>query len=225
MIDNLEKHFSGVRRDSSEINEWLIVAFAISAFAFILSIIANTKKKKKEMKKYIEKSKMEYVHLSERKKKVDIQRENAEKSYNMWIDSINVQKKDVIDERTYIIELLTDAYNANIIPLQFRTIEGVYYLYDYLSTSNQSLAEALMQANLEAIKQKIEQMIQIQGKMIIEQQQTNARLENIQQTNQNILKTAALTARYAQVAAVNSELAVKLSSKQLAYQRADFWLK
>ncbi len=150
---------------------------------------------------------------------------NKSGSYQRWTNQYPTIKRDMINERNSTIQLLKQAYDANIIPLQFRTIEGVYYLYDYLSTSNQSLAEALMQANLEAIKQKIDQMIRMQSKMLIEQQQTNARLADIQQTNQNILKTAALTARYAQVAAVNSELAVKLSSKQLAYQRADFWLK
>jgi hypothetical protein len=135
-------------------------------------------------------------------------------------------------EEDYTKEMLQKAYNANIIPLQFRTIEGVYYLYDYLSTSNQTLAEALLQANLEAIKQRLDQVIATQGKLIVEQQQTNAKLANIQATNQQILQNAQRTAantaqaaQYAQIAATNTELLTKLNKKQLAYQRADFWLK
>lgn len=152
-------------------------------------------------------------------------KEKYESDYSKWKDETSALITEITSEEQYTREMLKEAYNANIVPIQFRTIEGIYYLYDYLSTSKQTLAEALLQANLETIKQRLEQVIAVQGKMVIEQQQTNARLEDLQQTNQKILKESALTAQYAQVAAVNSQLAVKLSSKQLAYQRADFWLK
>lgn len=126
-------------------------------------------------------------------------------------------------------EQLDKAYSANIIPLQFRNIQGVYYLYDYISTSNQGLSEALMQCNLDAIKQKLDNVIQLQGKAIIQQAQANVA---IMKQNQQILETAqatmqntAVAAKYAQIAAVNSTLALQLDSKQLAYQKANFWLK
>ena len=126
-------------------------------------------------------------------------------------------------------EQLDKAYGANIIPLQFRNIQGVYYLYDYISTSNQGLSEALMQCNLDAIKQKLDNVIQLQGKAIIQQAQANVA---IMKQNQQILETAqatmqntAVAAKYAQIAAVNSTLALQLDSKQLAYQKANFWLK
>ena len=161
-----------------------------------------------------------------------LQSNNKTKENKEWIIGSEPLVSDLNNEIQETDYMLKKAYDANIIPLQFRTIEGVYYLYDYLSTSNQTLAEALLQANLEAIKQRLDHVIATQGKLIVEQQQTNAKLANIQQTNQQILETAKQTAvntaqaaKYAQIAAVNSELAVKLSSKQLAYQRADFWLK
>ncbi|WP_449073317.1 hypothetical protein [Ruminococcus sp.] len=126
-------------------------------------------------------------------------------------------------------EQLDKAYSVNIIPLQFRNIQGVYYLYDYISTSNQGLSEALMQCNLDAIKQKLDNVIQLQGKAIIQQAQANVA---IMKQNQQILETAqatmqntAVAAKYAQIAAVNSTLALQLDSKQLAYQKANFWLK
>lgn len=126
-------------------------------------------------------------------------------------------------------EQLDKAYGINIIPLQFRNIQGIYYLYDYISTSNQGLSEALMQCNLDAIKQKLDNVIQQQGKAIIQQAQANVA---IMKQNQQILETAqatmqntAIGAKYAQIAAVNSSLALELDSKQLAYQKANFWLK
>ena len=157
--------------------------------------------------------------------------ERAKTKYDNLRNSA-VPVSDINKEINETEKMLKKAYDANIIPLQFRTIEGVYYLYDYLSTSNQTLAEALLQANLEAIKQRLDQVIATQGKLIVEQQQTNAKLANIQQTNQQILQNAqrmayntAQAAQYAQIAATNTELLTKLNKKQLAYQRADFWLK
>ncbi len=160
------------------------------------------------------------------------EKEKYESVYSQWKEDSMTITNEIITEEQYTRGMLNKAYDANIIPLQFRTIEGVYYLYDYLSTSNQTLAEALLQANLEAIKQRLDQVIATQGKLIVEQQQTNAKLANIQQTNQQILETAKQTAantaqaaQYAQIAATNTELIARLSNKQLAYQRADFWLK
>lgn len=126
-------------------------------------------------------------------------------------------------------EQLDKAYSVNIIPSQFRNIQGIYYLYDYISTSSQGLSEALMQCNLEAIKQKLDNVIQLQGKAIIQQVQADIA---IMKQNQKILETAqatmqntAVAAKYTQIAAVNSALALQLASEQLAYQKANFWLK
>ncbi|WP_028506413.1 hypothetical protein [Ruminococcus sp. FC2018] len=198
-------------------------------FLLGISDIVKYKNEKKEGKnRYIKKR--EDLNSSEASALAT--KEKYESEYNKWKEETSAITTEILSEEQYTREILKNAYNANIIPLQFRTIEGVYYLYDYLSTSNQSLAEALMQANLESIKQRLEQVIAVQGKMVIEQQQANAKLANIQQTNQQILENAKRTvintaqaAKYAQIAATNTELLTKLNKKQLAYQRADFWLK
>ncbi|SEK99239.1 hypothetical protein SAMN02910353_01667 [Ruminococcus sp. YRD2003] len=134
------------------------------------------------------------------------------------IDECNAEKKAVG-------ALLAKAYSANIIPQQFRNIQGVYYLYDYLSTSNQSLSEALMQANLESIKQKMDKMIQLQSVQIIQQAQTNAKLGQLIEISEDIRMNTALAAKYAEIAAINSALNAQLAAESLAYQRVDFWLK
>lgn len=156
--------------------------------------------------------------------------EKQKKEFNDKVDSeySPVICKEIDDTKN----ALAKAYSANIIPQQFRNIEGVYYLYDYLSTSNQSLSEALMQANLEAIKQKLDDMIRLQSAQIVQQAQTNAKLDNIQAQNERLVQLSeatmnntAVAAKYAQIAAVNSELNAKLAAESLAYQKAAFWLK
>lgn len=86
-----------------------------------------------------------------------------------------------------------------------------------------------MQCNLDAIKQKLDNVIRLQGAAIVQQAQANAQLY---QQNQQILATVeatmnntAIAAKYAQISAINSEVSLQLQSKQLAYQKADFWLK
>ena len=57
----------------------------------------------------------------------------ALKEYNKNKPEIESLLCDIETETKDISELLSNAYSANIIPMQFRNIEGVYYLYDYLS--------------------------------------------------------------------------------------------
>lgn len=169
--------------------------------------------------------------------------EEYKEKLNQYNNALNTVKKSIVkisekndklkeelnQDISSVRELLDKAYSANIIPLTFRNIQGIYYLYDYLSTSNQGLSEALMQCNLEAIKEKLDNVIKLQSKTIIQQAQANQALF---EQNQQILETAratmnntAVAAKYAQISAVNSELALKLQQKDLAYQKADFWLK
>lgn len=136
---------------------------------------------------------------------------------------------DISLEKSDIEKKLQEAYSANIIPLQFRNIQGIYYLYDYMSTSNQSLSEALMQCNLEAIKRKLDRVISLQGEMIVQQAQQSAALyeqnQQILETAQATMNNTAVAAKYAQISATNSAISLKLQSKELAYQKADYWLK
>lgn len=157
-----------------------------------------------------------------------VAKKNKEERANKIHPITNSLNDDIDDVKA----MLKKAYSANIIPIPFRNIEGVYYLYDYISSSNQSLSEALMQANLEAIKNKMDQVIKIQAVGIIQQAQTNAKLDNIQNQNKQIISAAErtavnseLTAQYSAITAINSEITKRILKRELAYQRADFWLK
>lgn len=168
--------------------------------------------------------------ISERQEKdyeINIENYNKEISEleiktNTYKEKISSAKGSIKADINKTQQLLNKAYDLNIIPLQFRNIEGVYYLYDYLSTSNESLTSALMQANLESIKSKLDQVIKMQGAMIIQQAQAN---KAIFKQNEKILASMKNVEQYSKISAINSEIAVKLSAKQLAYQKAEFWLR
>lgn len=141
-------------------------------------------------------------------------------------DGLALEQKTLDERLAPFKQALTRAYSANLIPKQFRNIYAVYYLYDYMSTSQESLSSAFLQCNLEEIKQRLETIIMQNREMIIQQaliisqneimidemREQNKRLDNIQEQNQQMLQYAAETekntkkaAQYAQVAASNAE--------------------
>lgn len=108
--------------------------------------------------------------------------------------------------------LLEQAYSVNILPMQFRNIYAVYYLYDYLSTSFETLRDALLQCNLDEIKQKLNTVIEQQQEIILNQAIMISQMAELQAQNQEMLyhaaateQNTALAAQYAQIAANNAE--------------------
>ena len=151
-----------------------------------------------------------------------------EKSKKLYLEQwykIRDLKASIQKEIDSIKSIISDAYSINIIPQPFRNIEGVFFLYEYLASSNQSLSEALMQANLEAIKQKMDTVIKMQSVQIIQQAKTNAKLNQVIVDTDRIANNTALSAKYSIINAVNSSLIAMLMSESLAYQKAEFYLK
>lgn len=208
---------------------FMAVLLAIIGIGLILSISSEKSKVNEDYDLQMEKYEIDMNKYEIEKNKYYKRLENSEKQYNEAIKKTDHYICDLISDKNYISKRLRNAYDVNIIPLQFRNIQGIYYLYDYISTSNQSLSEALMQCNLEAIKEKLDNVIQLHSKAIIQQAEANAALyeqnQKILETAQATMNNTAVAAKYAQIAAINSELSLKLQEKSLAYQSADFWLK
>lgn len=153
----------------------------------------------------------------------------AQIEYDTFTNDTTGCLEEMSKEKLDVQKKLQEAYSANIIPLQFRNIQGIYYLYDYMSTSNQGLSEALMQCNLDAIKQQLNKVIELQSETVIQQAQLNTTLfeqnRRILETAQATMNNTAVAAKYAQISATNAAVTVKLQEKNLAYQKADYWLK
>lgn len=176
----------------------------------------------KEWEKKQEEFNNELTLLTQKTKEAQIE-------YDAFTNDTTGCLEEMSKEKLDVQKKLQEAYSAIIIPLQFRNIQGIYYLYDYMSTSNQGLSEALMQCNLDAIKQQLNEVIQLQGETIIQQAQQSAALyeqnQRILETAQATMNNTAVAAKYAQISATNAAVTVKLQEKNLAYQKADYWLK
>lgn len=109
-------------------------------------------------------------------------------------------------------ELLDTAYNINIIPLQFRNVYAVYYLNNFIQTSNESLSTALLHFDLDEIKQKLDAVIEQQKEIIINQAIIQAQNQLVIEQNSNMLNSLAtiesntyMASQYAKIAANNAE--------------------
>lgn len=125
------------------------------------------------------------------------------------------------EETNKFNKLLQKAYNYNIIPNQFRNIYTVYYLYDFVQSSNESLTTALLHFDLNQIKNRLDKIIKQQEEIIINQmylQSQNSqilqqnqdylrKLDSIDSTGKQIANATRETSIYASMAATNAEAA------------------
>lgn len=195
--------------------------------AIIISFIVGTIYYNRDKKNYI--AKQQQFENEQRKYNSNVNYyETKLKNFNFEaqrrINSINAYIRQIDNQ-------LQKSYSLNIIPIQFRDIYGVTYLYDFISTSRLSLSDAVLNCNLEQIKSKLDVIISKCDEIIHEQQRTNANLREIQRQNNQLLAEArnishntALAAQYSEIAATNSAVSLELQKKQLAYQEVDFWL-
>lgn len=127
-------------------------------------------------------------------------------------EELTTIRNEMYNEWQEADSILTKSYSIDIVPTQFRNLWAIYYLYDYLSTSNESFTTALMQCNLDAIKQKLDTVIAQQQEIILNQAIIMAQNEEQIRQNEkqiqhlaNIEKNSQKAAKYSEIAASNSE--------------------
>lgn len=140
---------------------------------------------------------------------------NAPKRWKENDDLINNfirQSTEARDELKTAAELLEKEYDLDIIPKQYRNISAIYFLHDFISTSNETLTTALPRCNLDKIQQQLDSVIQQQKESIINQAIIiSQNEEKIRQNQQTLNRLAAIErntangAKYAKIAANNAE--------------------
>lgn len=80
--------------------------------------------------------------------------ETIRKETEKWKERVGFLER----EKARLASLLEKNYDLNIIPIQYRNIASICYIYDYMSISNVSLEEALKSATNQQILQTHEEM-------------------------------------------------------------------
>ena len=138
------------------------------------------------------------------------------------------EKRQAIRSNTYkeykeVESVLEKAYAPNIIPGPFRNLYAVFYLYDYLSTSSQSISEALLHVDLEAIKNKLDYSISQNTDIILQQAQMNANLAQNKELMENAIQMAAQIEQNTARAAQYAQISAAHEAAQLQIAQAEYW--
>lgn len=93
-------------------------------------------------------------------------RQQHKENMNAWLHHVNV-----LDGRIQEVKALREqAYGVNVIPIQYRNIYAVHYLYDFFrSGQSDDLDQVLQIFVLEEIKARLDKIIEQQTEMIINQ--------------------------------------------------------
>lgn len=138
------------------------------------------------------------------------------------VANLNKSCDNIAREYYKACELLKKAYSINVIPEMFRDgIYSIYYLYNFISTSKESLTTALLHYDLNEIKTKLDRIIDQQEEIIIQQAVSAAQNEHIIAQNQSQLNrlaeiesNTAMAAQYAEIASNNAEACAWISLAQ-----------
>lgn len=167
------------------LGSWLTFLPGVSIFFFVLAAITillfiyvlfsegrnereNLRKIRREENIKIEKHNSQVdsynANIDRQRKEKEVLNRKLNELYKQWLD---------IDKET---KLLYE--KANVIPTQYRGLYEIYYLYEFMSSSHESLSQALLSCDLDAIKKQLSVVIQ-QNSMIIENQLKQIALQEI----------------------------------------------
>lgn len=149
--------------------------------------------------------------------------ERQQKAIKSYLESVEADKKRVAaelvektrrqEERQSLYEkyqeadkILTKMYTVNLIPQQFRNIYAIYYLYDYLSTSQSNLESAMLHFNLEEIKAKLDKVIAQQQEIILQQSIQISQNDEMIAQNKKLIAHAIATEKNTRLAAQYHEI-------------------
>lgn len=158
---------------------------------------------------YITKSK--YDSTAEKCQEVTQEEKNNEESFLKRKQELIEQNNTYIEKRNEAQGLLNDIYSMNIIPIQFRSLDGICYLYDFLSSSQESLQSAMLNYNSELANRRISnvQLLMVQQNMLVQQQADVSRqmlmcMNTINENLDDIALTNEQAKQYAQMTEFNT---------------------
>lgn len=176
----------------------------------------------KEQQEYEEaKEKVEEFNMCEMAR-YTLNKEKIENLKNDWEERCAYMRK----EYEKVNALLKANYDLNIIPSQYRNIASIYYIYDYMSTSNASLEETLihehMENGIQRIVERLDYVINLNYEIVIQNRRIEATNQQILQTNKQMLKQLENIEEQAHIATQYAELSANYSEATAYFSLANY---
>lgn len=128
-------------------------------------------------------------HNAEEKARVENNADLAvqmEREYKQTLSYLN-------SEYSKADSLLTAYYNQNLLPKQYRNLPSLIYIYDYMSTSQESFSDTLihehMENGIQKILSKLDYIIQQNEYMIFNQHRIESQNQSMISQNQSMLES------------------------------------
>lgn len=143
----------------------IIAGFCLPVIGFFLILFSDLKENKDGKIRY-EKELLEYDEKVESYKQELEYVKTANKKRYVALGNLEKAKKDLSKEKSEALKLLDECYSLNIIPSKYRNIYAITFIYDYLTTSQGTLRDALFACDLDKIQSQLDKVIQNQKTMI-----------------------------------------------------------
>lgn len=193
--------------------------FYIPIFGFFIVLIGGLIENKENKEKY-EKELIEYnENIEQYYKDIKLIKTENEKR-NKALANLEKAKDDLQAENKEALKLLEECYDINIIPSKYRNIYAITFIYDYLTTSQGTLRDALFACDLDKIQIQLDKVIKNQQNMIcklakieansekqLKNQQTMiSHLENIEKNTYDTARSSEQCAQYGKIIAHNTKV-------------------
>ena len=116
---------------------------------------------RKRDEKYNKEFKEYSIKLNEYQQDIEEYNTNKQQAiseYNEYINGLNYTLSATAEKLSQINTLLENTANVDIVPNQYRNIESIYYLHNYISSSDGSLKDALIHFDLGTANNNINNM-------------------------------------------------------------------
>lgn len=193
----------------------MALALIVAGVYFLWGGIQETADQKKEIAAITEYNRSEDERMEKNKPVINRLAAEREKRLKYWND-----------QYSKIITLMTQDYNLNILPKPYRNLAALVYIYDYMSTSEESLQDTLLHEHMESgIQRVLERLDTIiaQNRVIIFQNRiAEARSQTLISQNSEMLSMLAKTEQNAAEAKQYAELAANYSEANAFFSMADY---
>lgn len=190
-----------------------IINDTLGTFVFLASIFIIGGTKQFNNEEYQKRLAKYHEEMEEYQKKFSV----LEKNKNIIRHSQSVlpehqaTKKKINVELNSCQDVKDNAYNLNIIPVQYRNLGSIAYLYEYFSTSQATNLDQVIQTMLlDDVRQRIQNIENQLNQMLSNQQRIYEKLSDIQ-------RTASYISRQLDVIELTLQEQIKNSQEQTRY--------
>lgn len=191
------------------------IGFVLIGIGMILSIVYKKYQNKKDIIKAKEKNSNEILRVKEQEGMCIQLRKHWQ------------QREDYLkSELRKVNLLLKENYGLNILANQYRNLASLYYIYDYMSSSQENLKDTLihehMENGIQRILKKLDYIIEQNQEIIFHNRILEADNEKIIKQNKGMLSTLKQTEINTEMAAQYAEISANYSKVNTFFSCANY---